>query len=252
MVVVVYCENQATRSEGSVSYHFPQESVPEPEECDAGDVSCFEAAEMNQQQQQHQTKQFLNHTEADKGLKQASKETDDRDNDDEEAETENDDEEDNDAPLLKWLTERAVPDVKTCGIYLAPSTIPGAGLGMFAGRTYKRSEIVTEGDIVIPLSEIDWHNGFNLPQFLWEEYTWSYVSTCILFRTRIFLWCKIVRRTFLILFCLFSKISTHLLYLPKSTTALVVSPECRKITDTQVVYRLALLVSELLSIAICH
>ena len=47
---------------------------------------------------------------------------------------------------------------------------------MFAGRKYNRRETVTQGDIVIPLSEIDWHNGFELSQFLWEEYTWSYVS----------------------------------------------------------------------------
>ena len=47
---------------------------------------------------------------------------------------------------------------------------------MFAGRKYKRQEVVTQGDIIIPLSEIDWHNGFELSQFLWEEYTWSYVT----------------------------------------------------------------------------
>lgn len=47
-----------------------------------------------------------------------------------------------------------------CGMYLAESTIPGAGLGMFAGnREYKEEDIVTEGDLMVPIFELDWHNG---------------------------------------------------------------------------------------------
>eukprot|EP00980_Cylindrotheca_fusiformis_P010647 scaffold2366_cov115-Cylindrotheca_fusiformis.AAC.21 len=50
---------------------------------------------------------------------------------------------------------------KECGIYLAKSTIPGAGLGMFAGnRDYKEDDIITSGDIAVPVFEISWHNGF--------------------------------------------------------------------------------------------
>ena len=46
-----------------------------------------------------------------------------------------------------------------CGIYLAESTIPGAGLGMFAGdRDYKKGEGLTYGDLMVPLFELDWHN----------------------------------------------------------------------------------------------
>ena len=49
---------------------------------------------------------------------------------------------------------------KECGVYLAPSTIPGAGMGMFAGnKQYEKGDIVTEGDIVVPVFELDWHNG---------------------------------------------------------------------------------------------
>ena len=63
-----------------------------------------------------------------------------------------------------------------CGVYLAPSSIPGAGLGMYLGnRTLKRDQIVTEGDIVIPIVERPWHNGerFEDEDFLWKEYTWG-------------------------------------------------------------------------------
>jgi hypothetical protein len=42
-----------------------------------------------------------------------------------------------------------------CGIYLAPSTIPGAGLGMFAGHSdYHEGEYSADGDIVIPAYEM--------------------------------------------------------------------------------------------------
>jgi len=117
-----------------------------------------------QQQQQSSHKQQQNHTQKDRDGKHVSKDGTVIDND-----------KNSKDPLLSWLSDKMVPESKQCGVYLAPSTIPGAGLGMFAGRTYKRSEIVTDGDIIIPLSEIDWHNGFMLDFFLWEEYTWRYV-----------------------------------------------------------------------------
>ena len=49
---------------------------------------------------------------------------------------------------------------KECGLYLAPSTIPGAGMGMFAGnKQYNIGDLVTAGDLVVPVFELDWHNG---------------------------------------------------------------------------------------------
>jgi hypothetical protein len=61
-----------------------------------------------------------------------------------------------------------------CGVYLAPSTIPGSGLGMFAGdHYYKEGATVTGGDTVIPIVEHEWNNGFAEVNFLWDEYTWN-------------------------------------------------------------------------------
>ena len=63
-----------------------------------------------------------------------------------------------------------------CGVYLAPSSIPGAGLGMFAGhRDYAVGETVTLGDVVIPIIEREWHvEKLKLKKrFLWDEYTWN-------------------------------------------------------------------------------
>ena len=239
--VALLASTATAASEARVSYHFPskQEQQQPHGDCEAGDSSCYEqadsagATQQQQQQQQHAhtTKQTQNHTDRD-GVKQASKGTD----------GDEQDEAEHDGPLLKWLSNKMVPDVKACGVYLAPSTIPGAGLGcvcsfvaffclfwryyirhdchdgsplfvfcsihtlsfyarMFAGRSYRRREVVTQGDIVIPLSEIDWHNGFELKRFLWEEYTWSYVAllltlptgftvigTCIVGCLLVFLW----------------------------------------------------------------
>ena len=116
------------------------------------------------------------------GHKQASKETDsDEGIDDHDVMNNNNQEAEEEGssssnPLLQWISDKMLPQVKSCGVYLAPSTIPGAGLGMFAGRHYNRNEIVTQGDIIIPLSEIDWHNGFQLDFFLWEEYTCTYIK----------------------------------------------------------------------------
>mmetsp|Transcript_9726 Transcript_9726/g.20143 ORF Transcript_9726/g.20143 Transcript_9726/m.20143 type:complete len:615 (-) Transcript_9726:1845-3689(-) len=67
-------------------------------------------------------------------------------------------------------------DENECGVYFAPSTIPGAGFGMFAGIDYKEGEAITPGDLVVPYSDFAFHNGVDsnrdLP-FIWNEYAWS-------------------------------------------------------------------------------
>ncbi len=61
-----------------------------------------------------------------------------------------------------------------CGLYLAPSTIPGAGLGMYAGSTqFEKGSLVSDSDIMIPTWDLDYHNGDDSYFHLWDEYTWS-------------------------------------------------------------------------------
>ena len=63
-----------------------------------------------------------------------------------------------------------------CGVYLAPSSIPGAGLGMYVGnRTIQEGADVTDEDILIPIVERTWHNEKHLTEknFLWDEYIWN-------------------------------------------------------------------------------
>ena len=64
-------------------------------------------------------------------------------------------------------------DSTTCGIYFARSTIPGAGMGLFAGRHYKTNETVTHGDIVIPLVDYMAHNSdIAADEIIIQSYYW--------------------------------------------------------------------------------
>lgn len=75
--------------------------------------------------------------------------------------------------LSRLLSTSASIDELECGVWLAKSTIPGAGLGMFAGKDFAKNEgLLSAGDVVIPLVDVDVHHGRN-SAFLWDEYTWN-------------------------------------------------------------------------------
>jgi hypothetical protein len=64
-------------------------------------------------------------------------------------------------------------EYKRCGVYLAQSTLPGTGIGMFAGRDYEQGEALLEvGDHNIPIVSLPQHHGQDV-FFLWDEYTWN-------------------------------------------------------------------------------
>jgi hypothetical protein len=70
-------------------------------------------------------------------------------------------------------------NLEECGVWLAPSSIPGAGLGMYAGRDFKKGEnLQPSGEIVIPMVDLNSHQFELGEQFylLWDDYTWSGVS----------------------------------------------------------------------------
>lgn len=69
-----------------------------------------------------------------------------------------------------------------CGLYLAPSTIPGAGLGLFAGDEKNPGDIVGPGDVAIPIVDIKYHasrrilaNGKKGPRVfnMFADYQWA-------------------------------------------------------------------------------
>jgi hypothetical protein len=71
-------------------------------------------------------------------------------------------------------------NAKPCGVYLAMSTLPGTGIGMFAGRDYEPEEFLLElGDHTIPIVDLTLHqpdlseSDEPPPFWLWDEYTWD-------------------------------------------------------------------------------
>ena len=66
-------------------------------------------------------------------------------------------------------TSSNVPDsLAQCRTFLARSTIPGAGLGLFAGVDFATDDEVTPGDAVIPLRDVDWNNDYqDGDTFMW-------------------------------------------------------------------------------------
>ena len=62
---------------------------------------------------------------------------------------------------------------------MAPSTIPGAGLGVFAGIDFDPGDVVLYGDIAVPIEELAFHSGSEYLEddvqdfFIWTDYTWD-------------------------------------------------------------------------------
>jgi SET domain len=67
-------------------------------------------------------------------------------------------------------TEQQDPGV--CGIWLAESTIPHAGLGMYAGQDFRKGDTL-QNDMAIPIVDLAMHNPNVQVNLLWDEYTWS-------------------------------------------------------------------------------
>ena len=60
-----------------------------------------------------------------------------------------------------------------CGLYLAPSAIPGTGFGMYSGsRPYQEGDRVGDRDLMVPVYDLDFYLGDETKWFLWDEYTW--------------------------------------------------------------------------------
>lgn len=63
------------------------------------------------------------------------------------------------------------PESDQCRIWLGISTIPGAGLGMFAGKDFNAGELLLPvGDLIIPIVDLGTRQT-NF--FLWYDYVWK-------------------------------------------------------------------------------
>lgn len=78
------------------------------------------------------------------------------------------------APLAVLPPSAASKTNEQCRLYLAVSTIPGAGLGIFTGIDLEENSNVAEPDIVIPLADYEWHTAMQQDfHLLWGEYSWQ-------------------------------------------------------------------------------
>jgi hypothetical protein len=67
-------------------------------------------------------------------------------------------------------------DDPICGVWFAKSTIPGAGLGLFAGKDFQETEsLLSTGDVVVSVVDGKFHRS-NKYKFLWDDYTWDGAS----------------------------------------------------------------------------
>ena len=84
-------------------------------------------------------------------------------------------------------------EAEECGVWLALSTLPGTGIGMFAGKEFIKGEnFMAAGDHVVPIIDMPVYNQGDNDYFLWDEYVWvrafcvlleattSYTATCLL------------------------------------------------------------------------
>ena len=75
------------------------------------------------------------------------------------------------------LREEGAPQLIECSLWLAPSSIEGAGLGVYAGRGYRKGEVIDHsGDVVIPIIDLHLHNRFTNYSTVFDRYTWSGVG----------------------------------------------------------------------------
>ena len=57
-----------------------------------------------------------------------------------------------------------------CGVWVGMSSLPGTGLGMFAGKNFKHGELLLPvGDLIIPIVDL---GSRQTNSFLWRDYTW--------------------------------------------------------------------------------
>lgn len=58
----------------------------------------------------------------------------------------------------------------SCGLYLAQSTIPEAGLGVFTGISRNPGDVISPGDVCIPLLDPEIHHNDLFNPF--EDFVW--------------------------------------------------------------------------------
>jgi hypothetical protein len=70
----------------------------------------------------------------------------------------------------------SVPPPSACKLYVAPSTLPNAGMGIFTSVKLKKEEVIDNGDVIIPLIDLEYYQEYEDTFNLFLPYLWE--STC--------------------------------------------------------------------------
>ena len=76
--------------------------------------------------------------------------------------------------MILWLLNKTLAaagdEEVQCDVYMANSTIPNAGLGIFTSLDLKIGDPVGNGDVCIPIIDLDFHHEDTYNPF--SDYVW--------------------------------------------------------------------------------
>lgn len=61
----------------------------------------------------------------------------------------------------------------TCSLYVAPSTIPNAGLGVFTSVPLTKGTVIDEGDVILPLVDLEYYQEYEDTFNPFLNYLWN-------------------------------------------------------------------------------
>lgn len=70
-------------------------------------------------------------------------------------------------------TNATCSDREACTMWIAPSTIPGAGLGIYAGKDFGLWEPIGSPDLVIPIVDYHQHHPEHDDEIIFDFYGWN-------------------------------------------------------------------------------
>mmetsp|Transcript_30499 Transcript_30499/g.50347 ORF Transcript_30499/g.50347 Transcript_30499/m.50347 type:complete len:602 (+) Transcript_30499:87-1892(+) len=71
------------------------------------------------------------------------------------------------------LSDDSADTGDACTIFLAPSTIEGAGLGIFTSIARENNTVLGVSDVIIPIYDLRWHHPDDDKHFIFTEYVWD-------------------------------------------------------------------------------
>jgi hypothetical protein len=72
-----------------------------------------------------------------------------------------------------WSSSSDAADDDSCTVYLAPSTIEGAGQGIFTSVARENNTVLGLSDVIVPIYDLRWHHPDDDYHWIFTEYVWD-------------------------------------------------------------------------------